>query len=283
MRITAVFAFATVALVGCGVSGSDAEDTLSKGQVLATMGDQEITIHELNAELQNLALPSGDKRKAAEQAILQQLVNRTILAQAARERELGDSPEFLLQEKKLREQLLVQLLQRQIASKIRPGRREEVERFINANPNLFSQRKIILLDRIEFPRPENLSDLAVYEDIGSMEEAEQRLIEDGIRFQRLPGIADAVRTNPELVQRLLQLPQDEVFIMGTGASVVVGSVTGVRTEPIIGNEAFQLASDMLQRQKVEEAVQKELAALIQRAQPKVKYQEGYRPAKSASE
>ena len=66
-------------LAGCG-DKTDGAGELEKGQVVATVNGKDVTIHELNAELQGVALPSGEKRKQIETAALQQIVNRRILA-----------------------------------------------------------------------------------------------------------------------------------------------------------------------------------------------------------
>ena len=86
-------------LAGCGKGGAEPE----KGQVVATINGKDVTIHELNAELQGANVPaniSADQKKQIEQAALQQVVNRRILADIARERGLDKTPMFLLQEKR---------------------------------------------------------------------------------------------------------------------------------------------------------------------------------------
>ena len=67
-------------LAGCGEKN---EGELEKGQVVATVSGKDITVHELNAELQGAQIPAGitaEQRKQLEQGALQQVVNRRIMS-----------------------------------------------------------------------------------------------------------------------------------------------------------------------------------------------------------
>jgi len=114
----AIMLAGTALLAGCG-NGGEAE--LEKGQVVATVNGKDVTVHELNAELQGVDLPSGAQRKAVEQAALQQVVQRRILADIARERGLDKTPMFLLQEKRAEETILARRSSRRPRRKCRPS------------------------------------------------------------------------------------------------------------------------------------------------------------------
>lgn len=264
-------------LAGCGDDAGGAAAELEKGQVVATVGGQDITIHELNAELQGVALPTGERRKAIEQAALQQIVNRRILADIARERGIDETPAFVLQKKRTEEALLVQLLQQQLASKIQPPTREQADAFIRQNPNLFAERKVFTIDQIQFEQPEDLRTLAAFEPLQTMDEVESKLIQDGVEYRRLPATLDAVGANPELIAQVLKLPPGEVFLIPTGRAVLANRVTDTRVEPFTGDRAVQYAMQILQQQKLATAAGTELDATLKKARDEVQYQKGYAP------
>src|SRR5579875_1248809 len=112
---------ALLLLGGCG--GKKGAESLDKGQVVATVDGKDITTGELNAELMGVNVPQGERGKAIQQAALQQIVNRTILADLARDRGLDKTPMYLLQVRRGEDSLLVQMLQRQLASQIKPPTR----------------------------------------------------------------------------------------------------------------------------------------------------------------
>lgn len=274
MTVTAMF------LASCGgkdSGGGGAATELEKGQVVATVDGQDVTIHELNAELQGVALPSGERRKLIEQAALQQVVNRHILADIARDRGLDKTPAFILQERRMRDALLVQLLQRQLASKLPAPTQDEARRFIEQNPDTFAQRKIFKLDQIQFAAPDDLRKLAAYEPIKTMDEFEARLIQDGIEYRRAPGTLDTVGANPQLIAQITKLPAGEIFMIPNGGAVLASRVTETKVEPFTGDRATQYAMNMIQQTKLAAAATKELDEPIKKARDAVKYQTGYAP------
>ncbi len=266
-------------LAGCGggAEKGEAEGVLEKGQVVATVEGKDVTIHELNAELVGVQLPAGAQRKQVEQAALQSLVNRTILADIARERGIDDSPNFVLQRRRSEEALLVQLLQRDIASKVRPPSRDEANRFIAANPDLFAQRKIYSIDQIQFQTPDDVAKLKAFEPLKTMEAVEQRLIEDGIQYRRAPTKLDTVGTQPDVIRQIAKLPEGEIFIIPQGRTMVANRITGVEVQPFTDDKAVAYAMNLIQSRKVGEAAEKALKERIEKARAAVKYQPGYAP------
>ena len=277
MILASVAAFA-LTLGGCGGKKGVAEE-LAKGQVVATVDGKDVTIHQLNAELAGMALPAGEQRKQVEIGALQSLVSRTILADLARERGIDKSPQYVLQQQRADEALLVQMLQRDIASKIAPPTRVEADKFMADNPDLFAQRKIYSLDQIQFQMPQDLQKLKGYEPLKTMEEVENRVIEDGLEHRRQNSQLDSVGANPELIRQIAKLPPGEIFIIPANGSVVASKITNVQTVPYTDAKATEYAMMMLQQKKIGDATEKQLADKIKKARDAVKYQKGYAPPK----
>ena len=269
----------TALLAGCGNSG---EQQLEKGQVVATVDGKDVTVHELNAELQGANLPEGADRKAIEQAALQQVVQRRILADIARERGLDKTPMFLLQERRAEETILAQMLQRSLATTVKQPTAQEVQTYIAQNPQLFAQRKIFTVDQIQFEAPRDMRKLAAYQPLKTMEEVEAQVKKDGLRYRRAPATLDVATANPQLVQQVLKLPAGEIFIIPAGQSVVANRITADRVEPLGGEDANKLATGMLQQQRYQDLIKRDVEPKVKAAQDKVKYQEGYAPPKGAT-
>ncbi|GAC1576673.1 MAG: hypothetical protein NVS3B5_08350 [Sphingomicrobium sp.] len=77
------------------------------GQVIAVVNGVEITLAELNAEARARNLAIGSDRAQRDSAIAD-LINRKLLVQAAHERGLDQTPQFILAERRLREIFLAQ-------------------------------------------------------------------------------------------------------------------------------------------------------------------------------
>lgn len=263
------------ALAACG-----GKDTLEKGQVLATVGGTDITSNELNAELLGTNLPgAGEERKAIERQALEGLVNRTILADIARERAIDKSPIYISQQRRAAENLLVQLLQRDIASKVSATTSLEAQTFIDSNPQMFSDRKIYALDQIQFQPPKDLSQLKAYEPLKTLEEVATQLTRDGLQFRRAPGSLDPVTTNPDIMKVINSAPQGEIFVIPANGLFVATRVVGTKPEPLTGEKAIQVAMNAVQQKKIADATEKTLGDRLKKARETTKYQAGYAPPK----
>lgn len=282
-KLTAVLMIGTaLALAGCGKKGAEAE--IEKGQVVATVNGKDITVHELNAELQGAQIPpnvSPEQKKQLERAALQQVVNRKILADIARERGLDKTPMFLLQSKRAEEQILVQMLQRQMSSSVKQPGQTEIATFIAQNPDLFAERKIFTVDQIQFQTPRDPRILAKYQPLKTMEEVEAMLKQDGIQYRRAPAQLDVARANPELVQQVLKMNRDDIFIIPAGQIMVANKITDTKVQPLSGPEAQQLATALIQQRAFNDLLKRDLEPKVKKAESEVKYQAGFAPPKKA--
>jgi EpsD family peptidyl-prolyl cis-trans isomerase len=253
------------------------------GQVVARLDGTDITLLEVNAELAGASIPPQMSRRDAEIAALQQIISRRALVQAARERKLDQSPQFKLQERRASEQLLAQAMAAEIAAKIPQPSREDVDKFIAENPDLFDQRKIWDVDQIRFMRPPELEKLPLA-SIKTMEGVEQVLREAGIEFQRGPNRLDALGANPEFVRaiaKVLAEKPDELFMFPQpvpgGQIMLVNQVRNTIIQPFTGERARSAAAELLRNLRVQEALRKEVEGLVKAARARVTYQDGFAP------
>jgi peptidyl-prolyl cis-trans isomerase C len=273
MRIRASLMAATLLLAGCG--GSD-EEPLAKGQTVASVNGKDVTVHQLNAEMMGVNVPEGEQRKQVEQAALQTVIGRTILADIARERGIDKSPSYLMQQQRANEALLVQMLRADIASKLAPPTRAEAEAFMQQNPDLFAQRKIYEVDQIQFQTPD-MAKIRRLEPLQTMEQVEQQLIQDRVEYRRGTGRIDSVGTNPDLIRQIARLPDGEIFVFPQQGTMIASRITGVKIEPFQGDQAIAYAMNLLQNQRMQQATERELKTKIEEARKTIKYQKGFEP------
>lgn len=274
-----------VALVGA----CDRTKDTPKGQVVATVNGDDITIHELNSELALARPPADVPRKTVEQVVLARVVERKMLADVARQRGLDKNPNFLLAERRVDDGLLVQALQSDIAKKVPVPTREAAEKYIDAHPDQFAQRKIYTIDQIQFLRPTNLATLGL-EPAKTMGDVAQVLTGAKIEFRRNTATVDALTVNPALVAEIGKIvarnPQ-EVFMFadqpqGAPAPVMyVNKITDTKVTPFTGEPAISLAQQVLQRDNIQKALVDNLTQFKAAADPKIKYAAGYGPPPTA--
>lgn len=262
--------------------GSETGGKLNKGQVIASVNGNDITIYELSTELQGVNLPSGEARKRIQQAALQKIIERKILAGIARDRKLDKTPQYLLETRRADEMLLVNLLQQNTASKVPEPSSEDVDNFITANPWMFRDRKLLIIDQIQFPMPSDHRALAEYQPLKTLDEIEQKLIEQNVDYRRVPASLDTLQLPAQIAKSIVALPPGEVFVVPSNGNLTANRITEVRSTPLTGAEAKRLAKDLVRKQRMTEKATAELGPLLNDARSKISYQDGYEPSKTNS-
>lgn len=268
-----LFVLAPLALAACGGSDTSAPT----GQVVARVAGEDVTIGELNAELADVRLPAGADRSQLERQAAQAIVERKLLANEAKAQKLNEQPSYLLQERRADELLLVQMLRDRIANGVPRPSRSEAEKYIADHPTLFSNRRLYILDQIQFP---GTSDKAMIDKIGAtktLDELEQLLIQSGVEYRRAPASLDTVTAPVEMAAQLTKLPDGEVFIVRQGPAFIANRIVETRTTPFSGEKAVEFAQNRLRSERVQEKLQKEAKAINDKGKTEVVYQDKYKP------
>ncbi len=273
-----LLASAAIGLAACGNSGGS--DSIPEGQTVARVDGKDVTIHELNAELRGAQLPSGAARKPYEQAALQRIIDRRILADLAREKKLDDSPDFVLMKQRAEETVLVELLQQNIATSTKKPSIQDAKSFITANPTLFANRKVLTVDQIVFQVPQDQKKLQELAPLKTLTDVEKWLIDNGIQYRRQPTQLDTLQVPPEMAAKIMALPAGEVFVVPTNGAVSANLITDSKAQPVTGDQATNVAMRMLSNKAIAAAASKELEAEVKKRREGVKYQAGFAPPKA---
>lgn len=263
-----------VSLAACAVfvAACDKEPT---GQVAAVVNSNEITLQEINAELAGANVPEGASKEQVQQAALQRIVDRKLLADSAREEGLDKSPEFLVRQRQIEDALLVQLLGQKLGRTTSVPTQQEIDAFVKKNPGTFDNRTVYQVDRIQFPASNNPAILKALEDDHSMAEVAATLQRMDVKFDRQTGDMDSARLGEERLKQIVALPAGEPFIIPEGGAVIVGVITGQKQIPIVGADARPLAVQALRNETLSNAMRQRLAA--EKAKAKIEYQNGFSP------
>lgn len=239
-----------------------------KGQVLASVGGEAITKRDLQAELASAARLGA--RDDSSGPALDRLVERALLLRVARERELDLSPEYLAAIRRAREDILIDMLNDQVASQVPAPSAAEIRNYVETRPWMFAGRQLLTLDEIV---PQGGADaLRTVSAAASMEDAARLL---GTALQRRSVRADSA-----------QLPAaDAAALLGAGAAPVAllqGSpprlvlVRARQAAPILGGQADKIADAIIRRERLARRLESLVAT--QRKGAQVRYREGFGPA-----
>ncbi len=245
------------------------------GQVAAVVNGEEITLQEVNTELSSVPMPDGVDEDKLRQGVLKRIVERRLLAQAARDDGLDQTPEFLIRSRQLEDALLIQLLQQKEQRAAVVPSEGDIDTFIAENPATFANRTIYTLDRIQFPLPGDLSLLKALEDDNTMDQVAATLQSMGIEFNRSPAQMDSARVGEQRLAQIRALPPGEPFVTPEGAMVTVAVITGSEAQPISPAQSRPVALESIRNRDIEQTLKDRLEA--ERSTAEITYQEGFDP------
>lgn len=260
-------------LAACG--GKDSAPT---GQVVANVGGEEITTTDLNSELNGATAPTAEAQKNLERMALENIVNRTILAQSAEEEGLAKGPEYAVMERKAKQAALVELLQRKVSGTLPKPSAEEVQNFIRENPSMFANRRVFVVDQIIVGQGDREL-LQALQPVKTLAQAQAVLQQRNIKFNNTVGVIDSLTIPPQAAAQIAALPPEEVFIIPSPAGVRINHVRSSQVDPLKGEQATTVAAELLTRQRAQTAMQGALAERIKAARAEVTYNPAFAPPK----
>lgn len=258
------------------VSGCQKEP---KGQILAIVNGEEISLQELNAELQGTSIPDSVDRDKLRKQVLQRLIDRKLIVQKAREQGLDKTPEFVTQQRRLEENLLVTMLGQKIASTVPMPDDRDITQYIADNATQFAGRQRLLLDQIQFAAPKDPKQLLTLRDAHSLEQLAVGIQKLGLGMSRGKGVIDTGRLDPALVKVIDQLPPGEPFVLPSNGQYIASVIVGRDATPTPTPIARQAAAEMVRRKQLVAESKAQVARARTSAQ--IQYQPGYEPDKSA--
>lgn len=268
--------FGGVIAAGLLVAGCHKEP---KGQIVAIVNGDEVSMQELNAELQGMRLPDTANRDALRKQVLQRLIDRKLIVQKAREQGLDKTPEFVAQQRRLEENLLVSLLGQKIAATVPMPDDRDITQYIADNPTQFAGRERLLLDQIQFQAPKDVKRLMALKDAHSLEEIAAGVQKLGLGYSRGKGVIDTGRLDPQLIGVINKLPPGEPFVLPSNGQFVASVIVGRDSTPTPSNVSRLAAAEMVRRKELVAESKAQVARA--RTNAEIQYQPGFEPDKSA--
>jgi len=250
-----------------------------KGQIVAIVNGDEISQAELNAELQGAQIPDSADRDTLRRQVLQRLVDRKLIVQKAREQGLDKTPEYVAQQRRLEENLLVSMLGQKIAATVPLPDDRDITQYIADNPTQFSARERLLLDQIQFQAPKDVKKLLMLKDAHSLDDVAAGVQKLGLAFSRGKGVIDTGRLDPQLTAVINKLPPGEPFVLPSNGQYVASVIVGRDATPTPSQVGRQAAAEMVRRRELIAESKAQVARA--RSTAEIEYQPGFEPDKSA--
>lgn len=264
-----------ILLAGCGKT--------PKGQVVAIVNGNDISMQQLAVETQDLplAIPETIDRRALSKAILQAVIDRELEVQAAREQGLDRTPQFLALKQRNEQELLAGMLGHKIAQTVPLPTEEEIRNYIVTHPLQFAQRQRLILDQLSFAPPSDRRRLAAaLTDAHSLDAAAAALAAIGIRTERGRSAIDTGQADPELARELDRAPPGEPILLPQGDRLIVGVITAREPIRMSRDDSRVAAARTVRAADLLHESEAQIAAA--RATAEISYGAGFAPEKATT-
>ena len=256
---------ACAALTACGQQQQQPAATKeAAGQVIAKVGGEDVTIHELQNEYRRAGITPDKVNEAITRAALEEITRRKILVQKAKAAGLDREPTVLLDLLRAREQVLATaILQRDVQARVSTLGRAEIDRYINANSERFGRRVRFDVEQLSVNTPSMKQEfLDSIKDATSLDAIEAKVAEAKIPYTRGAGALYTGELPPQLTERLRDRKETDVFFVRTGPTSSFFKVRSESPDPLTGEEAQQRAQALMRN----ETAQSEVAKKTEEAQ-----------------
>ena len=261
---------ATVTLLAsCDKKGAENNGEVKLGQSIVRVNDDEITIHQLNLELQRANIQPAQQEVASKQ-IVKSLIDRQILVQEAAKAKLDRNPNIMQAVENAKAQILAQAYLESKVPAVTPTDAEVIA-YRSQHPEIFSNRKVYVMDELTFVVDKaNVQSVQALSQVAkTVEDVTAWLDTHQIKYSRA-NAAHAAETVPkELLEKFTKMVVgDLIFINGNGRTLV-GRMSEIKDMPISDADAKPLVERILAGEKRKAAAESEMARL--RASAKIEF------------
>lgn len=258
---------AVILVAGCGESKDK-----PASQTAAKVNGDEVTVHQINAELQRAtrgASLQGANAEAASKRILENLIDQTLLVQQATEAKLDRDPQVLQALESAKRQILAQAyIDRQAAAS--PPTQEEIKDFYAKNPDLFEHRRVYVFREFLFERAKFTDEIRdKLNSAKSAADVSKILTAAGVRYRETNSTRPAETLPLEALPRIAKMAKGDTVAFTDRNLANVLMLIDHSEQPVSLDRATPLIQQYLVNQKKRELAQSKVKEL--RAQGTIEY------------
>lgn len=268
-----VVAFASLSACGNKEGTSEAHSS----QTVARVNGDEITVHQINNELQRANIKPEQKDAAAKQ-VVQGLIDRQIIVQEAIKAKLDRNPQVLQALENAKAQILAQAYIEQKVSQTAKPTATEIAEYRDKHPLIFANRKVYVLDEIMLPANAYSDTLKTEVDAAkTVEEITALLDKRSIKYRRTQA-AHAAETLPQqLLEQLGKMKLGDIIFVRAKETNLIARILEAKDAPVAEKDSTPLIERILFGNKRKAVAELEMKNL--RAAAKVVYlDKTYEPA-----
>lgn len=255
----------TCSLSGCGDKANDSKAS----QSLASVNGKEITVHQLNEELARANIQPTQREEASKQ-ILNALIDRQLLEQAALKSKVDRDPNVMQAIERAKSQLIAQAYIQSRVANVSKIDKADVEDFYKQNPALFAERKLVEMEQLLIDsRYINDDFKSALGGFKTLQEVATWLDAKGIQYDRGEVARSVAELPPQISERLKDARKGQLFVIGMGPRTMLVLMNSVKSSPVSLNDAVPQIEQLLINKKRKDAGEAEIKRL--RSEANIKY------------
>lgn len=245
------------------------------GQVLATVGGRDVTLQDVRAEGRAEHVPAGVGR-ATDAALLQRVIDRTLLAQSARAQKLDQTPEAPSDLARVEQSWRAEKAASRILAGLATPTEAEGLRFIANHPFAFARREQVSARTATLSgSPALFNQLKTYTSFNAALAFVKRL---GAATTLGVGQIDTAHLSEAAAAQLASKPVGTLLITRPSGHIQLAEISAHRPVPVRPEDELSEAKQALATQAAASRIGSELEKL--KAHAVITYQAGYAPTVS---
>jgi EpsD family peptidyl-prolyl cis-trans isomerase len=252
-----------------GLSACGARES-SSTQTAARVNKEEITVHQIGAQLSQQAV-KGDQVPEAERQILERLINRELAVQKAMELKLDREPKVVQAIDSARQDIIARAYADKLGEGAAKPTSADVKKYYDEHPALFSERKVYQLQEfaIEADAKQIEALRAALPPIKSADELVTYLKGNDLKFASNQSVRAAEQLPLPALPVFARMSEGQSLLNPTpqGAQIII--VRGVRSQPVDTERASRAIEQFLFNEQKRKLMADDLKAL--RAAAKIDY------------
>lgn len=269
-RLALVPALVTAALLaGCG---GDKGGEKGASQAAAKVNGEELTVHQINLMLERQPNLRPEQADAVGRQMLEGLIDQQIAVEKAVEQKLDRDPKIVqLLDAQRRATLAQAYLQKAAAAGVQAPSGEEVKKYFDEKPSLFSNRKLYMLQEFTI-QGEAAATQALQTKLEAATTGQafvDALKESGLKFGVSQVTQPAENLPLNLIDRIAALKDGQALYQQGNGGMKAILVAASRPQPLTFDQAKPLIERFLTETRRQEWMQKHIKDL--RAAAKVEY------------
>lgn len=270
----ALLLLAALSLTACG------EKAKKAGQALASVNGEEITVLQLNEEMQRAGVQAAQQETARKQ-LLESLIDRQLLQNEAAKDKLDRDPQVMQAVERAKAMIVAQAyLQKRIGAQARPAK-ADVEQYYQQHPEFFAKRKQFdMRELVLATKDVNDALKGELDKVKTLEEGAAWLDTNKVKYARTNLTRSSTDLPPELSARLIAMPKGQIFIVREGERSMLIQIAEIKDSPLELDAATAQIEQLLFNKKNKEAAETEIKRLRETA--KIEYFNKPDPASPAA-